>query len=824
MTKRTSPYHYISISLITGALTLGLTLTVIGLSDFGWPWPLPWSDKDAILRYLGFLVVSAIFLITVSKWLGENNNLAFGIGVLVLALIAGSVWPLLVVIWFFAASTILGFWLLKKVNVETENWLNCFLVGAGIYGTVAGLFAHLPVNYPGTYGLALVVPVILGRNLLKDWFNEIKQCGNGSEQTLNIKEHCLNIAITVVAVIHVVVAFMPELGHDALAMHLFIPAHLLSRHQWGFDVGSYVWATMPALGDWIFSIAYMLGGETAARLINVSFIFVLAWLVRNLVLWAGGSLFGARWAILIFLSSPLTFTESHSLLIESIWASFAVAGTMAVLKIGSNKESILNQLIIAGVLLGLAVQVKAITFTMLPVLLVILIWQYKTWFKVGEVKSLILGLTVFLLLGCIPYFTAWWLTGNPVFPFFNETFHSPLWPSTNFEDSRWSKGLTWDFIYKATFQTGKYMETTPGGAGFQWLLVFLPALVVLVVTWHKRGLILVVFAALSIILCFHSTAYLRYIFPAYVVLIAVIGVGMTMISKISTMQTKILHSFGVIAVILNVIFLSAGPFVYRDFPINSIFSDTHKEVYLAKRLPIRNAVKLVNALNIDQTPVAVFGTPQIAGLTANALIANWYNYKWRDAFIAVKTSQDVVDIFSKNHADFIITDIAEPGMLLQRELLDKVTIKIAQFGSISVLKLNHDFLLNNELLLNPSFNSIDGWILNAPAHLEINTNTIVVSEVAPATQSIKISPLQTYKNSVVARCYKGVTTLGRVQVNWIDDKGNIISPSIKVFECKSNWQETSMEVTAPINSVSAFVFASSHTSTPLEFKSISFKR
>lgn len=822
MIKRTSSYHYISISLITGALTLGLTLTVIGLSDFGWPWPLPWSDKDAILRYLGFLVVSAIFLIALSKWLGENNNLAFGIGVLVLALVAGSVWPLLVVLWFFTASTILGSWLLKKGNVEAENWLNCFLVGAGIYGTVAGLFAHLPVNYPGTYGLALAIPILFGRDLLKHWFKEVTQWTKQTKQTHNIREYCLNIVISVVALIHIVVAFMPEVGHDSLAAHLFIPAHLLARHQWGFDVGNYVWATVPALGDWVFSIAYMLGGETAARLINVSFIFVLAWLVRTLVLWAGGSLVGARWAILIFLSSPLTFTVSNSLFIESIWASFAVAGTMAVLKVCTNKESNQDQLIIAGVFLGLAVAAKAITFTMLPVLLVILIWQYKAWFKVGAVKSLILGLIAFLLLGCIPYFTAWWLTGNPVFPFFNETFHSPLWPSTNFEDSRWSKGLTWDFIYKATFQTGKYMETTPGGAGFQWLLVFLPALGVLVATMHRRGMVLVIFALFSIMLCFHSTAYLRYIFPAYVVLIAAIGVGMTMISKISTIQTKILYSFGVMAVILNIIFLSAGPFVYRDFPINSIFSDTNKEVYLTQRLPIRNAVKLVNALNTDQTTVAVFGTPQIAGLTANALLDNWYNYKWRDAFMAVKTSQDVIDLFMKNHVDFIITDTPEPQTLVQRAMLDKVTIKIAQFGSISILKLNHDFLFNKELLQNPTFKTIDGWLLNGIAHFEANTNTLVVSMVAPATQSIKINPGRSYKNFVVARCFKD-NTQGRVQVIWQDVKGRFIRPDIKVFTCTTDWQEISMEVIAPLDAASVYVYATGHTAKSIEFKSVSFR-
>ena len=155
---------------------------------------------------------------------------------------------------------------------------------------------------------------------------------------------------------------MPEVGHDALAMHLFVPAHLSLRHEWSFDVTKYVWAVMPMMGDWLFSIAYMLGGETAARLINVSFIFILCRLVRDLVLWAGGNAVGARWSVLLFLATPLTFTESSSLYIESVWASFVVAGSLSIFKLlPSAEDNKKIQLPIAGLLLGGALAAKAVT-------------------------------------------------------------------------------------------------------------------------------------------------------------------------------------------------------------------------------------------------------------------------------------------------------------------------------------------------------------------------------------------------------------------------------------------------------------------------------
>lgn len=805
------------------ALMAGLALTALGLAGFAWPGTLPWSGTASLLRFLVFLIVTAVAVGLLARKLRGNTFLAAAALAVLLAVIAGAVWPLLVTLWFALASSLVGRWLLQKLKVqEGESRLTFFLMGAGFYGTLAGLFAHLPVNYPGTYGIALLTPLLLGRNILRQWFNELTNLIVETRWKPGSSDW-VNLAISAVTLVYFVVALMPEVGHDALTVHLFVPAHLAQRHQWGFDAGTYVWALMPMMGDWIFSIVYMLGGETAARLINVFFILVLTRLVHELVLWAGGKAAGAKWAALILLSSPLTFAEGNSLFIESVWASFVVAGTLAILKASTADTSQGRQLTSAGALLGYALATKAVSFTFLPVLLLPLIWRYKTWFKAGVVRTLLPGLCLFLLFGCIPYVTAWWMTGNPIFPYFNQIFHSSLWPSTNFEDPRWSKGLTWDFIYRVTFQTDKYLESTPGAAGFQWLLVFLPVLAVLVSTWHRRGLVLAAIAAVSILLCFQSMAYLRYIFPAYVVLAAVMGVGISVISTMTVLQARLVQGVAAVAVLLNILFFSAGPYVYREFPIGSIFDEAHRDAYLSHRLPIRNAVKLVNAINLQQTPVAVFGTPQVAGLAANALMANWYNPTWLNAFLTVKTRQDVVDLLLTNRVDFIIADAPPEEQKAQRALLDQVTIKVAQFGAIGVLRFRDDFRFNKELLINPDFSAMQGWILSGEALFDAASGTVVVSVSSPITQSVKVNSGQRYKNTVVARCHKGPTQ-GRVQVNWHDAKGQFVSPDIQLFACTPDWQEVSMEVTAPDNAARADVYATGHMATTLEFKSVSFKQ
>ncbi len=145
------------------------------------------------------------------------------------------------------------------------------------------------------------------------------------------------------------------------------------------------------LGDWIFSIGYMLAGETAARLINVGFIFVLALLIRDMVIWAGGEALGWRWAVLLFLSTPLTFTESSSLYIESIWTCFVVTSSLAVFKSIDPNGDADAQFQSGGLLLGNALAAKAVTVTVLPALLIVLVFRWRGWLLTSSVRRLTLG-------------------------------------------------------------------------------------------------------------------------------------------------------------------------------------------------------------------------------------------------------------------------------------------------------------------------------------------------------------------------------------------------------------------------------------------------
>lgn len=815
--------------LIAIPLISGFALTLFGLYKLSWPQSIVWAGTNTLLRFVGFLVVAGIIVSLLAWRLQRNTGLAVLLAAVLLAVVAGATWPLLVTLWFAGASSVLGQWLLERLKIKSDNWLNCFLVGAGVYGTAVGLLAHYPVNYPGVYGVALALPLVLGWRVVlesgKSLFAHVTKT-NFSDFGIN----WLDVVIGAVALVYFVVALMPEVGYDALVTHLFIPAHLALRHQWGFDASTYVWAVIPMLGDWIFSMGYMLAGETAARLINVGFIFILGGLLRNMVLWAGGTALGARWAVLIFLSTPLTFTEGSSLYIESVWSSFVVAGALAVLSSCATSGKSRLELPIAGILLGCALAAKAVTFTILPVLLLLLVWRYKSWDKTAGLRVLMLGMSLFLVIGGIPYVTAWRLTGNPVFPLFNKIFQSPYYSiAENFNNPLYSAGLTWDIIYRVTFESGKYLEAAAGASGFQWLLLFIPTFIALIVFRWIRGIALLLVGVFSIAIAFHSQSYLRYVFPSWVILIAAIGVALSTAFSAESFMRKWWYVVAVFTVVLNLFFINTGNAFYQDFPLKSIFDQPSRDRYLLMRLPMRNVVELVNRLNIEKTPVAVFADPLTAGLSGDALYTNWYNMAFNKEIASVQSEQDLANILLKRGVNFIILNSNWNGVnccsggVEKQAFVEKVSLKIAEYGSLSIRKIKTEYQFKTELLSNPDFTSIKGWSLSPEVKYDTATGVLLVSVTTPVVQTVTVSPGGRYLNTVDARCAKEPTP-GRVQINWLDIKGQIVNTDIKTFECSPAWAEHAMEVTAPPNAVNAVVFVTGHTAIPLEFKRNSLRQ
>ena len=805
------------LTLLIFTIIIGAGTTFWGL--FQMDWSLTSTQVfNSVYRNVGTFIVAAIIVEMLARVLDIGRLTAGLVVILLVAVVTGEVWPLIVNILFATSSYVIGSVILSALKIDDKKVPahSVFLIGAGAYGTTVGLLAHFPVNYPGLYGLALTIPLVLGWRYVNDLFNVFR-----NNQLRQNETKWLDIVIVLVVLIHFTVSLMPEVGHDALAVHLFVPNHLSHWHMWGFDVTNYVWAVMPMMGDWIYSYVYMLAGETAARMANVGFIFIVGLLIRDLVLWAGGDERGARFASLLFLATPLVFREVSTLLIESVWTSFVVAGTFYIINLLSSDDEQKNYIPIAGIMLGFALAAKAVTFTILPVLLLLLFFRYRSWLKLDYIHITIYSLILFLAMGLIPYITAWHISGNPVFPFFNEYFKSPYYPAENFSGSpKFEKGVSWDTIYRVTFESGKYLEGRPGAAGFQWLLLFFPAMTLFVSTWHRRGLLLITIGILAIILTFNQTAYLRYVLPSFAILGAAIGTAFSVIYSYNNQYlNKILFSISLLTLCLNVgFFKSATPF--GDININALMSNTGRAEYLQRRLPIRNAVKLVNELNGARSPVAVFSSPLTAGLSADALYPNWYNKKFDLMIRKAVDANSIADVLKQYSVDYVILNKNWRNAEV-RSLIKMVTNEVLDYGLVSVRILREEYLFNTELLSNTDLSVPDAWQLSKGV---VRTDAgIAVSVVSPAAQTVLVTPRRKYLMEISSQCAKEPSK-GRIQINWTDINRKFISTNIRVFDCKTSPAKHSMVVISPPNAVNATVYATGHTKIPLVFMKASFRK
>lgn len=802
-----------------GLVLLGaLAAAFYGFRRIGWPQGLPTQDQE-LQHYLTYLAgATAVAGLTASllKW---NPWAALLACVAALAVFSGNGQALVAALLVLLASLVVGRAVLRlfRVREEAAGLTASLLVGAGMYGTLIGLAAPYPVHYAWTYGPALLLPILLGRRWIAAeggaWLRRRHQ-----PQLPHWGAAAVDGLIGGIALVHVGIALLPEMGQDALAVHLYVGNQLATRHAWSFDTVKYVWAVMPMLADWIFAAGIMLGGETAARLLNVGFIGLVAVLVRELVRWCGGNSAAQRWALLVFLSMPLTFSLAVSLFIESIWTSFVLAGVLALLRVvgddGKPREAVP-----AGVFIGFALAAKAVTLTLMPILLAVLLARPRKWLTPGGIASVVGATVLGILLGGFPYVNAWLRTGNPVFPFFNALFRSPLYPIENFESaSMFSRWLRWDFPYQSAFNSIQFIEGQPGSGGFQWLLVVVPAAVLLVLAWRRRALALLLIALGSIVIAFASVAYLRYVFPAFALACAAAGVALAD-DRFGRAPRVMLGVVAAGAVAMNLLFLGAGS-PYRDFAFHALRDKATREAWLELRLPLRRAVSLVNELNTGGAPVAVLGSPVLGHLAADALIPSWYNYRFYHLMGVPRTGPDMVKTLQDEGVEYILYDPTWPQPPRPKAIVETVTEPVASYGVASLRRFKDEFRFRQELLANPRFQDATGWHFGGPPPRP--GGGLVVAGADAASQVVPVQPLRRYVNEITVRC--DPPSGARAQVNWLSAEGLFLKTDIQVYECGKELSTFRMEAVAPPGAANAAVYAVGHAGGRVEFQQNSLRR
>jgi len=521
-----------------------------------------------------------------------------------------------------------------------------FLLGICVIVFGVGLAVHFPINYSSGYMLALLLPVVLNRKRLWLYGQEAARRLVGRAPRSGAAEFAARALLGFVVLAHFLVALKPEVSYDGLSIHLVAPAYVATHHRWPFDVSEFIWAVMPLGGDWAYTGIYLLGGEYAARLTNFLFLAAILGMLYC---------FARRWlrrpqalvAVSLFASTPLVQLLTGSLFVENTQAGMLVAALLALERLRATREP--AWLVAAGVFLGTSLAIKFGSFPfVLPLAAVAAIQLARAprGRRVGLQWTLLAGCSL-LLTAAPPYAYAWWSTGNPVFPFLNEVFRSPLLASPVFVSPFSPTFNAVNVLERLTFHSHEFLESQDGALGFHYfLLVPLTAFLIGRRCWSRLGLAAVTAATASVVILL-SQPYLRYLYAALpfwsVAICCTIGVA----GLHGRALRQALIGASVVLVLLNVYFLPASGWYHRDFFAWSPLGRQDYERYEEALAPGRKLVDYLNLRHPSQ-PVWFIGGYHLAGLRGKAYFTSWHQYLFLAELGRCQRSEDVLKLAAKH--------------------------------------------------------------------------------------------------------------------------------------------------------------------------------
>jgi hypothetical protein len=303
--------------------------------------------------------------------------------------------------------------------------------------------------------------------------------------------------------------WLPTLQVDDIGYHLRLPWQLATEGHYLLEADTHIWALAPWMGDALQAFVQIIASAESRGPLNALWILITAAGVWAMSLRCGPR--GAWLAVALYASLPLTAVLGASMQTETPTAALLVWLAWALVPGAAEKGAGLAAAILVGGLLALKLAALAFALLLVP-------WALWRWRRRPEVMAA--GALLAVTLGGSSYVYAGAVAGNPFLPLFNAYFQSPFFALFDFSDARWHAGFNPALPWNLTFDSGHYLEAYAGAGGF--------VLVVLAGAWllalgDRRGRSLAAMATLLFVVPLIPTQYLRYVFPALVLLSAVLA-------------------------------------------------------------------------------------------------------------------------------------------------------------------------------------------------------------------------------------------------------------------------------------------------------------
>jgi hypothetical protein len=393
--------------------------------------------------------------------------------------------------------------------------------------------------------------------------------------------------------------------------------------------------------------------------------------------------------VALFLSTPLVQLVTGSLMVENVWAALLLGGVVAWARFRETGRR--GFLYTAALLTGTAVACKfgAAVFA-IPFGLLVAV-ELRQMRRQASMYTALTAAGLLVLTAAPPYLTAFAKTGNPVFPFLNAVFKSPLFDSSvSFADQRFSAPLRLSSLYDLTFRTGSYLEGQDGAFGFHYFLFLPMCLVLFRRTWPYLGRIALLLALVFGVLSFSGQSNARYLYPALPLLTIAIAAAFAELraGRSSLYRAAVVCSFGLLA--LNFYFLPASGWYHKGFylPRKADVAE-----YLEKSAPTRALIEYLNKKGAEGK-VAFFETSQTAGLHQSALVNSWYNPVYSERIHSLNTGGDYLALAKELGVRYVIAPSSGSGVPIKvvavEQFLQRYTVPEFQSGPYCVARLRDD--------------------------------------------------------------------------------------------------------------------------------------
>jgi len=218
----------------------------------------------------------------------------------------------------------------------------------------------------------------------------------------------------------------PEIGKDALIYHLAVPKLYLRHHGFYFIHGN-IFSNYPLHSEMLYVIGLFLQGDTLAKGIHFAVLLcVLLGMYQFIRHTMNENAFPVI-SMVVFYTIPHVFVTSHMAYIDLFVTFYSLAAVFAFINWFDRSER--GWLILCGTFSGLAAAAKY-TSLLLPLLGCLgILWAshyHRTEFR-KVVHTLFLYTSVVICVGIPFYLKNWFMTGNPIYPFFYEIFGGRGW-------------------------------------------------------------------------------------------------------------------------------------------------------------------------------------------------------------------------------------------------------------------------------------------------------------------------------------------------------------------------------------------------------------